>query len=90
VPSTTPRPRALGHAHAEVGADDLRVDWGDAASERGRTEYRIAADGSLQVRDEVRLADGGWRSFGRSALRRTTDLLRSAADADAPAQPNNK
>ncbi len=54
----------------EVGDGVLHVDWGDDAGERGRTEYRLDADGTLHLHDEVRLADGSWRSFGRSRLLR--------------------
>lgn len=53
-------------------ADALVVDWGDAASERGRTTYRLDAD-ALEVTDEVLGKDGRWTVFGRSRLARAAD-----------------
>ncbi|NNE06711.1 MAG: hypothetical protein HKN15_13400, partial [Xanthomonadales bacterium] len=47
----------------------LRIEWGSAETEQGRTEYRIDGD-RLQVVDEVLLPDGAWRVFGRSELQR--------------------
>ncbi len=46
--------------------DRVIVDWGDATSERGRTTYRIADDGSLHMTDEVLGKDGAWKTFGQT------------------------
>jgi len=54
----------------EVAADYLKVDWGDASSERGRTEYRLLSADRLQLSDEVLGKDGVWKAFGRSELQR--------------------
>jgi hypothetical protein len=45
--------------------DRIVVDWGDATTERGRTSYRLAADGRLEITDDVLGKDGEWRPFGR-------------------------
>lgn len=57
---------------AREQADALVVDWGDAASERGRTTYRLDAE-ALEVTDEVLGKDGEWKVFGRSRLARAAD-----------------
>lgn len=51
-------------------ADALAVEWGDAATERGRTTYRLETD-TLHVTDEVLGKDGQWKVFGRSRLQRS-------------------
>ncbi|MGQ0800582.1 MAG: hypothetical protein ACT4NL_10790 [Pseudomarimonas sp.] len=53
-----------------VADDHLQVDWGDAGTERGRTEYRLVDKDRLLVRDEVLGKDGVWKGFGRSELQR--------------------
>ena len=55
---------------AAARADRLVVDWGDAATERGRTTYALQKGGSLAITDEVRDADGGWRRFGQTLVTR--------------------
>lgn len=45
--------------------DRVVVDWGDEATERGRTTYRLAGDGRLEITDEVVDKSGAWRQFGR-------------------------
>lgn len=50
----------------------LIVDWGPEAQMRGRSEYRIQADGDLQIDDFVRGEDGQHRRFATAELRRTT------------------
>ncbi len=52
--------------------DALVVDWGNAATERGRTTYRLDAD-ALHVTDEVLGKDGRWKVFGRSRFVRADD-----------------
>jgi hypothetical protein len=49
----------------------LLVEWGDAATERGRTRYAIQGDGTLAIQDEVQDASGVWNRFGTSTLRRS-------------------
>ncbi len=49
--------------------DRVVVDWGDAATERGRTTYRVTADRRLEVMDEVLAKDGSWKVFGRTTSR---------------------
>ncbi len=55
---------------ATVAGDHLRVEWGDASTERGRTEYRLLGNVKLLVSDEVLGKDGVWKAFGRSELQR--------------------
>lgn len=55
---------------ARVTARGLIADWGDAASERGRTVYRLADDGRLHVTDSVRNPDGSYRDFASHVLMR--------------------
>jgi hypothetical protein len=53
-----------------VATDTFTSDWGGPGTEAGRTRYQIAAAGTLEVTDFVRLPDGQYREFGRSTLRR--------------------
>lgn len=46
--------------------DRLVVEWGDEATERGRTTYRIGEGGALEITDEVRGKDGAWSVFGNT------------------------
>lgn len=55
---------------AQAEARMLTSDWGDAATERGRTVYRIADDGRLHVTDSVRRLDGSYRDFASHVLTR--------------------
>lgn len=48
----------------------LTADWGSPETERGRTIYRLAEDGTLEVSDSVTMADGSRRDFARHSLRR--------------------
>lgn len=50
--------------------DRLVVEWGDAATERGRTTYRVDADGKLRITDEVVGKDGVWKTFGETVAAR--------------------
>ena len=45
----------------------LTADWGSEATERGRTTYRLADDGRLQLNDSV-LRDGALRPFASHDL----------------------
>ncbi|HET9371094.1 MAG TPA: hypothetical protein VFO19_12630 [Vicinamibacterales bacterium] len=45
-------------------ADVLTSEWGDGATPRGKTEYRLNGEGGLVVTDWVRATDGSWRQFG--------------------------
>ncbi len=47
----------------------LVASW-PAAEPRGRTTYRLLEDGSLEIFDEIRGKDGGFREFGRVRYRR--------------------
>jgi hypothetical protein len=53
-----------------ISADGVQSDWGSETTERGRTVYRVTPQGALEVTDFVRAADGTYREFGRSELRR--------------------
>ncbi len=55
---------------ADVAGRTLTADWGSAETERGRTIYRLAEDGHLDVVDSVVGADGGRREFARHVLHR--------------------
>ena len=59
-------------------ADALAVEWGDAATERGRTTYRLETD-TLHITDEVLGKDGQWKVFGRSRLRRSGETAGDSA-----------
>ena len=49
----------------------LTSDWGNAQTERGRTLYRLLADGRLEITDTVVGRDGTSREFARQTLKRT-------------------
>lgn len=53
-------------------SDRVVVEWGDAASERGRTTYIVLAPESLAIRDEVLGADGVWKVFGETTVQRAS------------------
>jgi hypothetical protein len=53
---------------ARLSGSEFVADWGTPQSERGRTLYRLGADGSLLVSDAVSGVDGGWREFARHRL----------------------
>ena len=55
---------------ARAEAQTLTSEWGDAATERGRTVYRLADDGRLHVTDSVRRPDGSYRDFASHILTR--------------------
>lgn len=55
-------------ATAEPGM--LAAEWGDDASERGRTLYRRIAADRIETIDSVRGADGAWREFARHSYQR--------------------
>ncbi len=52
--------------------DRLVVEWGDDKTERGRTTYRLDADG-LRITDEVLAKDGTWKVFGTTFAKRVSD-----------------
>jgi len=54
-----------------VEQDSMTIQWGTEAIERGRSRYRLSAEG-LEVTDEVFTKEGEWRTFGRTRLLRTT------------------
>ncbi len=54
-----------------VEQDSMTIQWGTDAIERGRSHYRLSAEG-LEVTDEVFTKEGEWRTFGRTRLLRTT------------------
>ena len=56
---------------AQLDGRVLTADWGSAETERGRTVYRLAEDGTLEVSDSVAMADGSRRDFARHRLRRS-------------------
>ncbi len=55
---------------AQAGVQVLTSEWGNAATERGRTIYRLAGNGRLHITDAVRLPDGGYRDFASHILTR--------------------
>lgn len=55
-----------------VQGERIVVDWGDDATERGRTTYSPLTDGSLSISDEVRSAEGTWKVFGTTTARRVS------------------
>jgi hypothetical protein len=54
---------------ATAEADRLVVEWGDAATERGRTTYAIDGE-TLRITDEVLGKDGAWKTFGGTSAKR--------------------
>jgi hypothetical protein len=54
---------------ATTGADRLVVEWGDAATERGRTTYVVDGE-TLRITDEVLGKDGAWKTFGDTSAKR--------------------
>jgi hypothetical protein len=46
-----------------IADGELSSEWGDTGSERGRSQYRRGADGTLEVIDQVQRADGQWHVF---------------------------
>lgn len=56
---------------ARRDATSMVADWGHPDGERGRTHYLLQADGSLEVVDEVRTADGGYQIFARQRFTRS-------------------
>jgi hypothetical protein len=55
---------------ARLHGQVLTADWGSAETERGRTIYRLGADGTLEVSDSVTARDDTSRQFARHMLRR--------------------
>lgn len=49
----------------------LIVDWGEGASARGRSEYRLTEAGELRIDDFVPNAAGEQRRFATATLRRS-------------------
>ena len=66
--------------HAE--SDRVIVEWGDAASERGRTTYIVQSPESLAIRDEVLGADGLWTVFGETTAQRVPASTGTATTAE--------
>ena len=48
----------------------LLVEWGEAATEQGRTRYAPQPDGSLVITDEMLDKSGAWKVFGTTTARR--------------------
>ena len=55
---------------ASVEGSALTADWGTIGTERGRTVYRMLADGRLEIVDTVLGPDGTRREFARQTLSR--------------------
>ena len=55
---------------ATVAGTTLTTQWGDAATEQGRTTYRREASGALEVTDEVLRRDGQWHVFASHRMTR--------------------
>ena len=55
---------------ATLAGQQLTAEWGDAATERGRTVYRRAEDGRLHLTDSVLRPDGSYRDFASHILTR--------------------
>jgi len=53
-----------------VSGTVLTTEWGDEATERGRTTYRLEGANALQVTDEVLRRDGQWHVFATHDLTR--------------------
>ena len=54
-----------------VAGSTLTTEWGDAATEQGRTTYRLEATDALQVTDEVLRRDGQWHVFASHRFTRS-------------------
>jgi hypothetical protein len=54
----------------QVAGRVLISEWGSAATERGRTIYRLADDGRLHATDAVRRPDGSYSEFASHVLTR--------------------
>jgi len=50
---------------AQVEGDALISFWGTAASEEGKSVYRLLDADKLEVVDSVKQKDGSWKEFGR-------------------------
>jgi hypothetical protein len=50
--------------------DVLTVLWGSAATEQGKSVYRLVDASTLEVSDSVMLKDGKWREFGAAVVKR--------------------
>lgn len=55
---------------AAAGGRSLTAEWGGEGTERGRTVYRLRADGRLEIGDSVAGADGRYRPFASHLLQR--------------------
>jgi hypothetical protein len=53
-----------------VDGTSLTTEWGEAATEQGRTTYRLEPAGVLQVTDEVLRSDGRWHVFASHRMTR--------------------
>jgi hypothetical protein len=53
-----------------VAGATLTTEWGEAATERGRTTYRLEPPNALEVTDEVLRGDGRWHVFARHRMTR--------------------
>ena len=53
-----------------IGAGVLEVQWGPAEPFRGRSTYRLGADGTLSVTDAMRKEDGTFKDFSSLVLKR--------------------
>lgn len=55
----------------EVAGTRLTTEWGEEATERGRTTYRLEDGDTLRVTDEVLRLDGQWQVFASHSFRRS-------------------
>ena len=62
--------RATRPLTGTVAGSSLTTQWGEAATEEGRTTYRLDPDGDLSVTDEVLGRNGQWRVFAHHDLTR--------------------
>ena len=53
-----------------VTGSTLTTQWGNPATEQGRTTYRLEAQGTLQVTDEVLRRNGQWQVFASHNMTR--------------------
>lgn len=64
---------SAGNFHAIGGWSEpraLTTHWGDAATEIGRSTYRLGDDGSLKIADYSLRPDGSWREFASATYRK--------------------
>lgn len=55
---------------AEESESKLVAEWGPHGEVKGRTEYRLTGQHTLEVTDWFKAKDGTWREFARISFRR--------------------